>query len=296
MRIAIITALDNGVGLERDYRILRALAESAGHEVHGLHFRRSKPAARFDLAIFLEVYNLGWHDLAPRRWMVPNPEWWMPQWSAALPAFERVLCKTRDAERIFAGLGARAEYVGFEATDRLDSRVGRERRFLHIAGESLLKGTAAIVEAWERYDIHEPLTIVARKMKVRSRSRFVAVRTRMADRDLRHLQNRCLFALQPSEYEGYGHVLHEALSVGALLATTDAPPMEDVPEALYIPPAAHGTHGLATTTRVDAAGVRDAVEVMLAMDEAAVIAGRQAARAAFERETADFRAALAARW
>ena len=43
------------------------------------------------------------------------------------------------------------------------------------------------------------------------------------------------FALDPatsefaftSEYEGYGHALHEALSVGAALATTDAAPMNE---------------------------------------------------------------------
>jgi hypothetical protein len=37
--------------------------------------------------------------------------------------------------------------------------------------------------------------------------------------------NSHLFHVCPSQYEGWGHCLHEGLGVGAVVLTTDAPPM-----------------------------------------------------------------------
>jgi hypothetical protein len=290
VRIAFVSNLTNGVGLERDFRILRTLAESMGHAVTGFNFRTDRPTGAFDLCIFGEVFDRRFLTLAKRNWMIPNPEWWFDRWTPYLPRFERVLCKTRDAERIFAGRGAKTRFVGFKAEDRLDSSIPRERRFLHVAGESLLKGTAAIIDAWERYAIPYHLTVVANKMDVRAVPNVTVVK-RVDDAELRRLQNGCLFHLQPSEYEGFGHVLHESMSVGAILATTDAPPMNEV-QGLHIPPAARGKHGLAQTAQVDAAGVAAAVESMWGMDDAAVIAARALARKAYEAETAAFEAAF----
>lgn len=292
MKIAIVSSLDNGVGLERDYRLMRRLCESAGHEVTGLHFRKDRPAGRYDLCIFGEVFDRRFLPMARRHWIVPNPEWWFDAWNPYIRRMDRVLCKTRDTERIFAARGARTSFVGFASDDRMDATVTRERRFLHIAGESMLKGTQAIVDAWERYAIQYPLTVIANKMDVRPVP-GVTVLKRIDEADVRRLQNACLFHLQPSEYEGFGHVLHESLSVGAVLATTDSAPMNEVRgAAALIAPATFRKHGLARTAQVDAAGVMGAVEYMAGMRADAIDAARALARGSFEAEVREFEAAF----
>ena len=47
------------------------------------------------------------------------------------------------------------------------------------------------------------------------------------DNALRWLQNRHQFHVCPSQAEGYGHHLVEALSVGAVVLATDAAPMNE---------------------------------------------------------------------
>jgi glycosyltransferase involved in cell wall biosynthesis len=50
----------------------------------------------------------------------------------------------------------------------------------------------------------------------------------LTDNQLRALQNASEVHVQPSQAEGYGHVIGEGMSCGAVVVTTDAPPMNEL--------------------------------------------------------------------
>lgn len=117
----------------------------------------------------------------------------------------------------------------------------------------------------------------------------------LADAELRELQNANLFHLCPSETEGFGHYIVEALSVGAVVLTTDAAPMNELvteERGVLIPYSHTDRQHLATRYLVDAQALEAAVSTVLAMDDAAIQAKQEAARAFFLDNDAVFRTRL----
>src|SRR6185295_13835563 len=91
------------------------------------------------------------------------------------------------------------------------------------------------------------------------------------DAQLKRLQNAHRFHLCPSETEGFGHYLVEAMGIGAVTLTLDAPPMNEMitPErGLRVPTARTGAQNLATTYFYDEAAMQAAIERALALDDA----------------------------
>ncbi len=278
MRVVLITAPNNGAGLERDALIYRGLIEGAGHECVVVEHKGQMPPGPFDLALFDGVFVPSFASIAPVRWLMSAPGRWLPEWTEHLGLFDRVLCKTRYAQRAFGRLGAHTIFTGFRARDRFDSAVPRERRFLHIADDSTEVETAGVLEAWRKYRLKYPLTIVSSGGGIKKPPKAVQVVEQITDAELRIQQNTCLFAIQPSSPGGFGHTLHEALSCGALIVTADAAPMNEV----------EGVAALIPPPPVDAAGVRKAVARLWGMNEAAVAEGRERARAVYVESSADF--------
>jgi len=294
VRFHVITNVDNGKGLQRELEILADRLRADGHEVEGIHFQSRVAPPRAEVALFLETYEPRLAAGAAERWWIPNPEWATPDQVRQLDGIDRILCKTRDGLARFAELSDRVSYLGFTSRDRFDPAVERTRRFLHVPGESDRRGTGVLLEAWRRFRIPYRLTIVS-WLRWPSPPPGVTILPRIDDAELRELQNACLFHLCPSEYEGFGHVIHEGLSVGAGVAVTDAPPLSEVAGVAARIPATPGAPlNLALPHRVDALGVRDVVERLVALPAADIDRIRRSARRAWLEERERFAARLSA--
>jgi glycosyltransferase involved in cell wall biosynthesis len=239
--INVITSLC-GKGLEREYLLLKDLLHLNECYTNVYHYTdiANSNFVQADISIFLEVVMSPALHLSRENWIFPNPEWWNPINDRFLPQFSKVCCKTMDCYRIWcAKVGAdKCLYTGFEARDLYDPTIPRENRFLHVAGESEYKNTEAVITAWKsgNWGIKPfPLTVVTRQKRYQDmclgltddRKDRITLVHRADEGELKRLMNSHRFHILPSSYEGYGHAAHEGIGCGALMITTDAPPMSE---------------------------------------------------------------------
>lgn len=304
-----LIARDIGFGLSRDLRLLAAALASRGHAVSVSAIRRGKlrkladpwrlrlrsaarrlagrGAAEFDVNLMLEEIRNEYLPLARRNALLPNPEWFRPQDQRGLGAIDCVFAKTRHAESIFSALGCRVAYTGFTSEDRHDPSVARERAFFHLAGRSRNKNTEPLLELWRQRPHWPRLTVVqdARTARVAVPAANIDLRVgHIDDGQLRRLQNAHRFHLCPSQTEGFGHYLVEALGVGAVTLTLDAAPMNELvaPErGVLVPVARSATQNLATTHFFAAAAMERAIDYLIGMSDAECERIGSAARAWF---------------
>lgn len=278
MRVALVTNM-NGRGLEHDATIVRTIVEQQGHKAQIVQYDRPI-SSRFDLAIFFEVGPQWAAKLARVNWWLPNPEW--ARQDLSFTFFDLVLCKTMEAARLFRPHTPRIELLGFTARDRHDDTVPRSHRFLHVPGKSILKGTSVVLHAWDEFRIGYPLTVVGEMGANLRDIPHVRRLPWLSDDELKREQNAATFHLLPSAYEGFGHCIHEALSCGAIVARTDAPPMNECPG---IPIKAHPGRrmGLATLWDIDTRDIAAAVERCMAMDAASIKQSTTLSRSYYER-------------
>jgi hypothetical protein len=304
-----LIARDIGFGLSRDLRLLAAALASRGHEVSVSAIRRGKlrklaepwrlrarstarrlrgaDVVEFDVNLMLEEIRREYLPLARHNVLLPNPEWFRPQDTQALGAIDCVFAKTRHAESIFAKLGCAVAFIGFTSEDRHDKGVVREPAFFHLAGRSRNKNTEPLLHLWRRHPYWPRLTVVQDPRSAQPAPPAPNIDRRidhLDDAELRRLQNRDRFHLCPSQAEGFGHYLVEAMSVGAVTLTLDAAPMNEFvtrERGVLVPVARTGTQGLATTNFFDDAEMERAIEQIIGLDDAACARLGNAARAWF---------------
>lgn len=292
MRVNLI-AWDNGVGLRRDMSLLSGCLGGAGIRVSIQRIRRGKLAKwlrplglrlqrgamamgvtpRFDLNLHLEHIRPEYLDLARCNVLVPNPEWFDARDEQAWSTVDGVLAKTDQALRAFLPMGKPVIECGFTSEDRLDRSVPRIPAFFHLAGRSTAKGTDVLLETWRRHPEWPCLTVLQHPRTAGERvcaPNIVHEIGYLDDARLRLLQNRHLFHLCPSEAEGFGHYLVEALGIGAIVLATDGEPMNELvtPErGILIAPAGQTRQRRGIRYRIEPAGIEQAVERALRLSK-----------------------------
>jgi len=312
MSVRVISR-DNGVGLSRDLNLIAQVLRDAGVDTQTVGFGGSQFGNRVreatlhaqralrgpvDTQLFVERVYQRCLPLARHNLLMPNPEWFLPKWQAWLPRFERVLCKTHHAEDIFGALGCKTVYTGFTSEDRLDASVVREDSFFHLAGRSTAKGTDVLLATWRQHPEWPRLTVVQHPKVATPGAPCANIEHRIDYLDgaaLRQLQNAHRFHLCPSEAEGFGHYLVEAMGIGAVVLATDSAPMNELvtpQRGVLIPVAKTRREGIVDHALVDRSGIEQAVERALALTAAERIAMGEAARRFFIDNDRGFRERL----
>lgn len=319
-RIGII-GKSNGVGLTRDIQLLADSLRSGGHEVtvHAIdvtqarrrrsvlsqsviglqqtwrRFQPSRRKAAVDLNLMLEHVWPEFLSQARGNILVPNPEWFDRHDLRFLKRADIVWAKTHQTDLIFRRLGLATQFIGFDSEDRYDPAVRRERRCFHLAGKSMMKGTDRLLRAWAQQPHWPTLTVIQHSASMHAPEISAANIDRrvgyLDDAQLRHEQNACMFHLCPSLTEGWGHYIVEALGVGAVPITVDAPPMNELVTAergLLMPYERTGTQRLAQTHYFSTTGLQSAMERVIAMSDEEWARLSANARGWFEANRRDF--------
>ncbi len=267
MRKVNIIRWDNGAGLKRSSTIIANVLENAGFQtvINGVYSLPLAPnlssggrAKRFvhakyltmkhwlklhlmqsfnllpiyDINIFCEQVEPMWFPFARINCLIPNQEWFFDQWRSHLNQFDLILCKTQYAQQIFADLGCKTEFISFTSDDRWESYLAKDyNRYFHLAGRSLQKGTNTLIELWKNHPDWPNLTIIQNSpssQKINASQNINYIDQYVNDLSLRNYQNSCGVHICPSEAEGFGHYIVEAMSCKSLTLTTNAPPMNEL--------------------------------------------------------------------
>ena len=245
-----IVGQDNGAGLSVDTGLLRTIVEGDGFRVRWSRRPMPTPWQRrlesrgllgwtqpwYDINIFLERFHPAWFPYALRNILIPNPEWFVDEQLQNFAGIDEVFCKSEDAVKTFSALGKNARWIGFTGRDLWEGTLAAARpmRALHVAGRSEHKGTRYVLEAWRRHPEWPELTVVQRPLDAATTLDTVPARNihfvagRLSEQEIQNLRREHPLWILPSEVEGYGQTLVEGLSVGAIVVTTDAPPMNEI--------------------------------------------------------------------
>jgi len=258
-----ILSPDNGSGLTVDRNIL--IDALKGFEVSWCDPLKNKPDSNVDVYIHLEIIYSKHFDKKIKQVGILNPEWFFPYWNGQFHKFNLICAKTKDAENIFKRFNSNTVYTSF-TSPCIKNHVPRERKFVHFAGKSEAKGTAQILKAFALPGMPE-LTIYCHGAfdSKDIPNRVTVVRQKLSEEDYNREFNKCIFHLCPSEYEGFGHYINEAKSVGAIILTTNAAPMNELCLSSFsfgVPWVSFGKQNLGCMFKADFREIAKQVKVM----------------------------------
>lgn len=275
----------------------------------------------YDAVFLIELARLNAPLLDPgfakRVIYVPHIEWLneADEASLSLGVVNTVLAKNEYTQTILQSIPEIASRLSVQVTGWTSKNMGlgphpwlpeRFNKFLHVRGVSHLKQTDIVLEAWRKHPEWPALLVTAYVRDPLSfegplsyGNNISVVLKKLSDEAIvDHAREHGVHIL-PSLAESFGHVLNEARSVGALLITSDAPPMNNLVDAektgVLIDVEARNAvpHFRSQSFPVTLEALEQAVEKVLQMSLVQRVEMGKAARRAYEQDDAFFQAAIA---
>ncbi|MBU2641674.1 MAG: glycosyltransferase [Gammaproteobacteria bacterium] len=186
---------------------------------------------RKNIMLFFENLSRSWMHCSDLAILIPNQEWMRPLTTQLIRNCHEIWCKTRYAEHVYRERGFATRHIGFSSRDQYLPEVAKDyTACVHIPGRSELKGTATLLKVWKRHPEWPTLTVITRHPYLRQHcAANIEIVTDFLDPgSLQMVMNRSGIHICPSETEGFGHYISEALSTKAVVITTHAPPMNEL--------------------------------------------------------------------
>lgn len=241
-------------GLAQDRMVVANLLSSMGHEVYSYelppaYYLQGLPVpipddwkSRAIAIMFEHVFVFSRPLLACL--LYANPEWIVEQDRARIEAgnVDVLLAKTHHAHQRLAGGFASVQtvYTGFASLSlpKLSVRMDYDKA-IHIRGYASQKGTATIMKAYQGATNGLPECVCTMRTFDPAVPPFVSKVGSQCTVVFRDIQQSALdrmasrrgLHLCPSEREGFGHYIFGPMSLGAVVLTVDAPPMNELVDA-----------------------------------------------------------------
>lgn len=281
----------NGVGLEADARILKAILDK-DHDVAIIDWEKPSQRRQAYVGIHLEHIRSELLNLCKVNIAIPNTEWFDEPWKIHLRRIDAVWCKSHYTFEIFSKLHPNCIYTSWTSEDKY-LPVDKRKMFIHMAGRSSHKGSDVILQLWKNRP-EMPLLLMQKIEHMNGyrlmQRNYIGQFTRVPDN--RDMMNTALFHLCPSKAEGFGHYINEAMSCGGIVITTDAPPMNElVPSdcGFTVKASPCGRHRLSTEFCVDKSALLETLMNAYHTDNDTLIQMSQRSREVYLQRDADFK-------
>lgn len=298
-----VVYLPTGMGLKKDAEVLQSALMQLGYSC------RVRTASRYDriiYGIFLK-FNLVWFVQLGKKALqkifkrrsrtvalhlesissqavlaadinifIPNQEWCSRQQLSLVPQMDSLWCKSRLAENIFSQLYYKTAYMGFctefEPVELKESNDAHGLAFFTRIGLSHNRGALQLATLWSRHPEWPILKMVVshafQPPVAADNIDYIDHLPSLADFQYLAASTPCHIFL--TEAEGFGHLIVESMSRGALVLMTDAAPMNEYADnhsAIMLQAKYAGQLRLSPRFCIDDAVVERAVEQVIAMPE-----------------------------
>lgn len=290
MKVNIYTK-NNGVGLQQDALLLKEILK--GHSVNIIDWERPQGLTTANIGIHLEHIRREFLHLAPKNIAIPNPEWFEPTFKPFLRNMNAVLCKTNHCLDIFNKLHKNCIYCGWTSRDCYLPDINKRMMFAHLSGRSSHKGSEFVRDVWAN-DSTMPLLYFQKYIDAHKfifKNPNVIKQNKRVD-DIRTIINMSMFHICCSKAEGFGHYITEALSAGAIIITTDAPPMNEIITSDFgflVPAKVCGKHRLSNEYCVDVKALKETILKAFNTDPDELMAMSELARETYLQRDKEFR-------
>ena len=225
-------------GLENDARVIGRTLYNQGVEFDFVCYREeslyaietNKESCTHDIVIFLEHIHPKYIKAGKKVVYIPNPECMTKRDQSMLKYCHKILCKTRMTYVVMKEYNR--EYIGFSSVDRYLGNIKQQPQCIHIRGVSKYKQTQVVIDTWLENPQYPIIHIVTQESiripnMVKIAENVILHQRKLEEEELTELMNICELHVCPSMCEGYGHYINEARSVGGIVLTTDAAPMNE---------------------------------------------------------------------
>ncbi len=238
--------------------------------------------------------------------LIPNPEWISPLTGERVSQMTEIWHKTHYSKLAIQTAFPEKEhvYIGFTSIEPM--RIAKNNRnFAHFKGKSVTRNSEKILNIWyRRRDLPElKLQFFTNALEadffvfpewLTWKNIHVKMGNVSDDAYFEELSGVGVH-LCTSEVEGFGHYINESRAMGALIITTDAPPMNELVDSqsgILISPISTTQMSLGTRYLISEEGIEQAINRAINMSEEEFLLIKQNARERFFKDRQDFLARI----